>query len=181
MSVQAQDLKLLQERQFTGTTADLPGNGMTPTSATEANSTGNISAHSSSTSNSTTSYSSSSTSTNSSPPVVVTTVAGNTIQVTVTVSAGGQASASNTAPAEAPLEDRAPPGPIFGLIGVLSLIFLIVIASHVIKRRRKKKLSEEAVPAVRFDPMVETDTMRKQRPSSYETDPPPYRPYPTQH
>ncbi|KAF8808524.1 hypothetical protein BYT27DRAFT_7188823 [Phlegmacium glaucopus] len=92
-----------------------------------------------------------------------------TALATSTISSSG----SNPAPAKGFLANRVLSGTVFGLVGLVSLIFLIVIASCVIKRRRKKKLLEDAVP-VRFEPVMGTDTMRKQIPRNYQTDPPPY-------
>ncbi|KAF8814907.1 hypothetical protein BYT27DRAFT_7238629 [Phlegmacium glaucopus] len=92
---------------------------------------------------------------------------------TVTPCPGGQTSAisSNPAPVKAFLGNRVLSGIVFGLVALVGLIFFFVIASCLIKRRRKKKLLEDAVP-VWLDPVIGTDTMGKQR---AETDPPAYR------
>ncbi|KAF8808525.1 hypothetical protein BYT27DRAFT_7188834 [Phlegmacium glaucopus] len=186
MSVQAREWELLQERQFLGpgpvvlTTTkpksidNLKTSRTSSTSFAEYYSTSTTwTTSSSSTSSSTTSSSPTSTSTNSSPPV---TVFGKTVTVTI-ASSGGQTSAvvgwSNPAPEKGFLVNRVMSGTALDLVGLVSLIFLIVIASCVIKRRRKKKLLEEALP-VRFHPVMGTDTTRKQRPRNYQTDPPPY-------
>ncbi|KAF8192597.1 hypothetical protein BJ912DRAFT_267321 [Pholiota molesta] len=163
----ARRLNTIQRRQLglpltdlfpTPKTSDASSSTTTTSSSSSATSTSTSLSTTSSTSTTTSSSTKSSVTTSTTPtssvtPTPVVLPSSNTVTVTETASASSTTSSPSTTAVvtnQSFLENKAGSGVVFGLVGLVGLVLIIMGATFFIRRRRSNKLLKEALS---FDPV----------------------------